>query len=185
MSPADPGGPAAAGGLDTQVGEAFSGSGPNAAHINTVLGAKGGPVETAWATALAMPRPGHAAFVTVIRPDVAVKPLTLFVNKAALEAGTSHAKLTWGAAQAGVASGVVDAVTAGTIPAELADELLLIAAVWVDPAADSEEAVFENNRDATARALARGARGEPEWSAVQAAAAEPANPFFRQSREKS
>ena len=78
-------------GRATQIGEAFSGSGFNAAHINTVLGAKGGPVETAWATALATPRAGHAAFVTVIRPDVAVKPLTLFVNKAALEADTTHA----------------------------------------------------------------------------------------------
>jgi len=167
-------------GRATQIGEAFSGSGSNAAHINTVLGAKGGPVEMAWAAALATPRAGHAAFVTVIRPDVAVKPFTLFVNKAALEAGTSHANLTWGAAQAGVASGVVDAVAAGIIPAELADDLLLIAAVWVDPAADSEEAVFANNRDATARALGRGARGEPELSDVRAAAAEPANPFFRQ-----
>ena len=43
-----------------------------------------GPVGTAWATALAMPRPGHAAFVTILRPNLPVKPLTLFVNKAAM-----------------------------------------------------------------------------------------------------
>ena len=28
----------------SQIGEAFVGSGPEAAHLNTVLGAKGGPV---------------------------------------------------------------------------------------------------------------------------------------------
>lgn len=163
-----------------RIGEAFSGSGPNAAHINTVLGPKGGPVETAWATALATPRAGHAAFVTVIRPDVAVKPLTLFVNKAALTAGTLHADLTWGAAQAGVAAGVVDAVAAGVIDRQEVDDLLLIAAVWVDPAADSEEEVFANNRDATARALARSQTGEPTIEQVQEASATgPANPFFR------
>jgi len=172
------------GGSGALIGEAFSGAGPNAAHINTVLGPKGGPVETAWATALATPRAGHAAFVTVIRPDVAVKPLTLFVNKAALEPGTQHAELTWGAAQAGVAAGVVDAVATGAIPETELDDLLLIAAVWVDPAADSEEEVFANNRDATARALSRGRSGEPTFDQVQAAAsAGPANPFFRQPAE--
>lgn len=162
------------------IGEAFSGSGPNAAHINTVLGPKAGPVETAWATALATPRAGHTAFVTVIRPDVAVKPLTLFVNKAPLEAGTLHADLTWGAAQAGVAAGVVDAVAAGTIAESEVDDLLLIAAVWVDPGADSEQEVFANNRDATARALARSGTAEPTLAQVrEAALAGPANPFFR------
>jgi len=37
----------------TQFGESFIGQGVNAAHINTVLGETGGPVETAWVTALA------------------------------------------------------------------------------------------------------------------------------------
>ena len=57
-----------AAGVGTQIGEAFVGSGPDAAHLNTVLGARGGPVESAWATALAMPRPGHVAFVCVCGP---------------------------------------------------------------------------------------------------------------------
>src|SRR6476660_6972622 len=101
-----------------QVGESFAGSGPNAAHINTVLGAKDGPVGTAWATALATPRLGHAPFVVVVRPNVAVKPFTLFVNKAAIdgEANERHAQLTWGAAQAGIAAGVVAALEKGIVP---------------------------------------------------------------------
>ena len=36
-----------------QIGEGFSGDGVNAAHINSMLGAKDGPVGVAWATALA------------------------------------------------------------------------------------------------------------------------------------
>jgi 5,6,7,8-tetrahydromethanopterin hydro-lyase len=36
-----------------QIGEAFVGSGSNAAHVNTVLGRRDGPVALAWATALA------------------------------------------------------------------------------------------------------------------------------------
>src|SRR4029077_573941 len=124
--------------FDTQLGEAFVGSGADAAHVNPVLGAKGGPVETAWATALATPRPGNAAFVTVVQPGLAVKPLTLFVNKATLDA-EQHSPLTWGAAQAGVAGGVLDAGADGVVDAGLVDDLLLIAAAWVDPTAADED----------------------------------------------
>ena len=73
----------------TQIGECFAGDGVDAAHINTVLGRYGGPVEVAWATALATPRPGHAAFVAVLQPNLPVQPLTLFVNKATI-AGERH-----------------------------------------------------------------------------------------------
>ncbi|MFE4723844.1 formaldehyde-activating enzyme, partial [Streptomyces sp. NPDC056728] len=48
------------------IGEAFVGDGVNAAHTNIVLGRKGGPVETAWATALATPSAGHVPFMTVV-----------------------------------------------------------------------------------------------------------------------
>src|SRR5689334_25102172 len=100
-----------------RIGEGFAGTGANAAHVNTVLGAKDGPVGAAWATALATPRLGHAPFVVVVQPNVPVKPFTLFVNKAAVDPGQNeqHAHLTWGAAQAGVASGVIAALGAGVV----------------------------------------------------------------------
>jgi 5,6,7,8-tetrahydromethanopterin hydro-lyase len=158
-------------------GEAFVGSGVHAAHINTVLGARGGPVETAWATALAMPRPGHVAFVCVVRPGLAVKPYTLFVNKAPL-AGPGHEKLTWGAAQAGVASGTLEAVADGIIAADRVNELLLIAAVWVDPGARDEGAVYENNRRSAREALEAGVRRAPDLEELLAVRQDPRNPFF-------
>jgi 5,6,7,8-tetrahydromethanopterin hydro-lyase len=161
----------------TQVGEAFVGAPPNAAHVNTVLGRKGGPVETAWATALATPRQGHAAFVVAFQPGLAVKPATLFVNKAGID-GERHGTLTWGPAQAGVARGVVEAVRAGIVSAGDVDDLLLIAAVWVDPNADDEDAVYENNAEATQAALEAGARGLPRLEDVLAAG-EPWSFFFR------
>ena len=67
-----------------QIGESYVGSGKEAAHINTVLGERSGPVGTAWASALASPSRGHAPFVAVIRPGMPVQPPTLFVNKAAI-----------------------------------------------------------------------------------------------------
>ena len=162
----------------TQVGESFVGTGAEAAHVNTVLGAKGGAFETAWVTALATPTSGHAPFLAVLQPGVPVKPFTLFVNKASID-GERHARLTWGAAQAGVAQGVAEAVHEGIVSAARVDELLLLAAVWVDPEAADEEAVFANNSRATVEALTAGSRRSPDLERILRAREDPFNPFFR------
>jgi 5,6,7,8-tetrahydromethanopterin hydro-lyase len=159
------------------IGESYVGEGAEAAHINTVQGDRDGPVGTAWATALATPRPGHAAFVVILRPNLPVKPLTLFVNKAPM-ADEQHGNLTWGAAQAGVAGGVADAVADGVISAEDAERLVLIAAVWVNPAARNATLVYRNNRAATRNALKNSVTGAPKLDEILAARHTPANPFF-------
>ena len=87
-------------------------------------------------------------------------PAQLFVNKAAIESDR-HGELTWGAAHAGVAAGVIEAVAEGVVAAADATELLLIAAVWVNPQAGDEQAVFENNKAATLGALRAGKEGRP------------------------
>jgi 5,6,7,8-tetrahydromethanopterin hydro-lyase len=161
-----------------QLGESFVGTGAEAAHVNTVLGPREGPVGQAWATALATPTAGHAPFVVVLQPGLPVVPFTLFVNKARIE-GDDHGRLTWGAAQAGVATGVADAVAAGTIDEDAAGDLALIVAVWVDPDARAEDLVFANNREATAGALALGRAGLPTAADVLEQRDEAWNPFFR------
>jgi 5,6,7,8-tetrahydromethanopterin hydro-lyase len=161
-----------------QIGESYVGEGMEAAHINTVLGERSGPVGVAWTTALATPTRGHAPFLAVIRPGLPVQPPTLFVNKATI-AGERHAEMTWGAAQAAVAAGVADCIADDTIKAEWLGELVLIAAVWVNPNAADAKAVFENNRRATRRALRHGARGGPELEKVLDARDDPWNPFYR------
>lgn len=163
---------------EVRIGESFIGDGANAAHINTVLGRRDGPVGTAWATALATPREGHVPFMVVLQPGLAVKPFTLFVNKAA-PASEAHGLLTWGAAQAGVAAGVTAAVDEGVIERDGVDDLVLIAAVWVNPAASDEEVVFANNREATLTALRNSAAGLPALEDLLALRDEPRNPFFR------
>ena len=160
-----------------QIGESFVGDGVNAAHINTVIGARSGPAGAAWATALASPSAGHVPFVAVLAPSVPVKPMTLFVTKAA-PANDAHGTLIWGPAQAGVAAGVADAVADGTIAGDAVVEQVVIAAVWVNPGADDADAVYRNNREATATALRNGAAGLPTVADVLAARDRPANPFY-------
>ena len=162
------------------IGEGFAGQGPNAAHINTVLGLRDGPVGIAWATALATPRAGHASFVVVARPNMPVKPPTLFVNKAEIR-GDQHGLLHWGAAQAAVARAVLESVAEGTIAPGAVEELALIAAVGVDGEASDEEQVFANNVEATRAALASAAEGRPRLEDLLPIASEPSNPFFRQA----
>jgi 5,6,7,8-tetrahydromethanopterin hydro-lyase len=159
------------------IGESYIGEGAEAAHVNTVLGERSGPVGVAWATALATPRAGHTPFVAVLVPGLPVKPMTLFVNKATI-AGDEHGNLTWGAAQAGVAGGVADAVSEGILSTADADQSLLIAAVWVNPAARNADQVYANNRAATREALRAGVAGTPQVAEVLAVRDRPANPFY-------
>jgi 5,6,7,8-tetrahydromethanopterin hydro-lyase len=159
------------------IGESYIGEGAEAAHVNTVFGARSGPVGVAWATALASPSAGHTPFVAVVIPGLPVKPMTLFVNKAPI-AGDEHGILTWGAAQAGVAGGVADAVSEGILSEDDADQNLIIAAVWVNPAARDAEKVYANNRTATREALRAGTSGMPQMAEVLAARHRPFNPFY-------
>ena len=162
----------------TLIGEAYVGEKPEAAHVNVVLGRKGGPVETAWVTALAAPRSGHVSFLTILQPNLPVKPLTLFVNKAPIESD-GHGNLTWGPAQAGVARGVAEAVAEGIVPSEEVDDLLLVAAVWIDPRSTDERRVYEWNATATRQALEAAVNGLPLIDDVIAVRSEPWNAFYR------
>jgi formaldehyde-activating enzyme len=140
--------------LDGRIGEGWSGVAPNGSHVNVVLARRGSPTAAAAISMLAQPAPGHTPVLVCVGPTQAeyepVWPPTLMMNKAtATEAG--HQTMTWGAAQLGIGQGVLDAVADGLV--EATGELLVLVAVWVDPAADDETAVREANRAATRKAL--------------------------------
>jgi 5,6,7,8-tetrahydromethanopterin hydro-lyase len=160
-----------------EIGEGFAGDGVDAAHVNTVLGPRDGPVGGAWATGLATPTAGHAPFVVVAAPNLPVQPMTLFVNKATI-ASDRHGTLTWGAAQAGVAAGVLAALRDDLVDVSRVSELVLIAAVWVNPDARDEEAVYRNNATATRAAVAAGRDRRPTVDDLRAVT-DPTNPYFR------
>jgi len=164
-----------------QIGEGFVGDGVDLAHINTVVGVRDGPAGAAFATALATPSAGHVPFLAVLRPGLAAQPPTLFVTKAAI-VDDRHGELTWGAAQAGVAAGVADAVAAGVLDADRVTDLVVIAAVWVNPAAADEHAVQTNNRAATLAALRAGAAGDPPVGDTVDACDATTNPYLGRHR---
>ena len=162
-----------------EVGEGFAGEGANAAHINTVLGKKPGPVGGAFVSILGSPTVGHIPFLVVWKPNVPVTPATLFVNKAAIESD-QHGELTWGAAQAGVAHGVTEYAAQRFTELGQSDAFVLLTAVWVNPKADDAEAVYRNNHVATRAALQQGAAMPQQSLAVREhlAGGQPGNPYF-------
>jgi 5,6,7,8-tetrahydromethanopterin hydro-lyase len=139
--------------LDGRIGEAWRGVAPNGSHINVVVGRRGSPTAAAAGLALASPRPGHVPFLCCLEPGTLVRPVTVVVNKSTLE-GDTLGPITWGAAQVGIAQGVLDAVAGGVIDPAEAAELVLLVALWVDPAAHDAAAVRAANREAMAAALA-------------------------------
>ncbi len=161
-----------------QIGEGFVGVGANAAHTNTILGDRSGPAGVAWATALATPRAGHVPFMVIAQTGVAVTPPTLFVNKAEV-ASDQHGMFTWGACQAGVAAGVGDALRAGIIDPKETNDLVIVAAVWLNPSANDEEEVFRNQRQAMLDALSNGKNNKPSVQEFMTASENVSNPFFR------
>jgi 5,6,7,8-tetrahydromethanopterin hydro-lyase len=103
---------------------------------------------------LASPRPGHAPFlVCPTGGGEIVRPATIVVNKSTID-GDRLGRITWGAAQLGIAQGVLDALADGTLDPADAGELVLLVALWVDPDAGDEAAVRAANREAMRVALA-------------------------------
>jgi len=139
--------------LDGRIGEAWAGEAPNGSHINVVLGRRGSPTAAAIVGALTSPRPGHLPFLACLELGVAIRPRAVVVNKSTIEEDL-HGRITWGAAQLGIAQGVMDAVAEGLIDTTDADDLVLLVPVWVDPAAEDETAVRAANRTAVRDAIA-------------------------------
>lgn len=162
------------------IGEGFEGAGSSMAHVNVVLGDRQGPMGAAFAHALASPVSGHAPFMVVARPGLPVRPSTLFVNKSPISSEV-HATLTWGAAQAGVAAGVVEAVRSGLLTPRVAEAAVVIVAVWVDPEATTahQDLIYENNYVAVLGALSGAVHDRPTPYEVVSDVGGIWNPFYR------
>src|SRR5947208_11565656 len=111
-------------------GEALLGEGHEIAHIDLLIGAKTGPVGVAFANALANQSKGHNNLLAVIAPNLICKPATVLITKFTME-HISQSVQMFGPAQSAVARAVADSVAAGVIPANQADELVIVCGVFI------------------------------------------------------
>ena len=158
------------------IGEALVSEGLEVAHIDLVIGEKGSSVEQAFVTALASPARGHTPLLAVLTPNIPAKPPTLMVNKVTIR-NAGQALLIFGPAQAAVAKAVMDSVAEDIIPESKADDLFIIASVFIEWDASDKKKIYDWNYEATKIAIRRAITGEPKMKEVLAAKDTAKHPF--------
>jgi 5,6,7,8-tetrahydromethanopterin hydro-lyase len=142
------------------VGEALTGEGNEIAHIDLLIGSKTGPVGAAFASALATQSEGHTNLLAVLAPNLAVKPATVLITKVTIK-GMRQAAQMFGPAQRAVAKAVADSVQRGVIPADKAEDLVIVCGVFIHPAAADDEKIERYNYEATLMAIENAMKGKP------------------------
>lgn len=163
--------------MEMYIGEGFEGNGVNASHINIMIGPRNGVVGQAFSSSLASPSQGHCPFMVVIKPNVPVKPMTLYVNKAEISSEL-HGNATWGASQAAIAKAIAEALLAGMFPAEAEDEWCIVTANWVNPGCNDIDEVYQNNYRACTQAIRAAIEKLPTRQQLAQALPQLGNPFY-------
>ena len=162
--------------MQFNIGEALTGDGNEVAHIDLMIGSKDGPVGTAFANALSTQSEGHTNLLAVLAPNVAVKPSTVMITKVTIK-GMKQAVQMFGPAQAAVAKAVADSVAEGVVPKDQCEDLVCVCGVFIHPAAEDDEKIYNYNYQATKEALAAAMGNTPSADEMIAQKDSAAHPF--------
>jgi 5,6,7,8-tetrahydromethanopterin hydro-lyase len=163
--------------MSIYVGEALVGSGNEVAHIDLMIGAKDGPVGTAFASALADQKHGHSNLLAVITPNLICKPATVLITKVTIK-GAAQAVQMFGPAQKAVAKAVVDSVAENVIPKHLVEDFVIVCGVFIHWEAKDNDKIYQYNYEATKLSIKRAMSGEPKIEEILARRNE-AHPFYK------
>src|ERR671921_1491082 len=158
------------------VGESLVGEGNEVAHVDLLIGSKGGPVGEAFANALVNQKEGHTNLLAVVAPNLPCKPDTIISNKVTIK-GATQAVQMFGPAQAAVARAVVDSVRDGVISSDQVDDLCVVVDVFIHWEATDDKKIFDWNYTATKESIARALSGEPTAQQISEGAAAARHPF--------
>ncbi len=161
------------------VGEGLAGEGDEIAHIDLLIGSKDGPVGNAFANALATQSEGHSSLLAVLAPNLAVKPATVMITKVTIK-GMKQALQMFGPAQAAVAKAVADSVQKKVIPEGDTEDLVIVCAVFIHPAASDDKKIYQFNYEATMLAIAAAMGGKPTAEEMLAGKDSAKHPFSGQ-----
>ena len=146
---------------NTLVGESLIGDGNEVAHIDLIMGPRGGAAETAFCHALTNNKDGFTSLLAVIGPNLLCKPNTILFNKVTIK-NAKQAVQMFGPAQHAVATAVADSVADGTIPESEADDVFICVGVFIHWDAADDKKIQKFNYDATRQAIKRAVNGEPK-----------------------
>lgn len=161
---------------DFFIGESLVGDGNEIAHIDLIIGSKGGPAGQAFANALSNQKDGFSTLLAVVSPNLPAKPDTLLFNKVTIK-GAKQAVQMFGPAQAAVARAVVDSVTSGVIPKGKADDYCILVGVFIHWQAEDDKKIYKFNYQATKESIERALKGKPTVDEVLSGAKTATHPF--------
>jgi formaldehyde-activating enzyme len=129
-----------------------------------LIGRTDGPVGAAFANMMAQSK-GHTAMFAIRACNQLVRPATMMVPKVTLK-DSVNIDLFGGVVQSATADAVVDCLIEGIIPKHMANELCIIALVWIDPRCAKDpnldrKDMYRTNYEATKLAISRALANEP------------------------
>ena len=136
------------------IGEALVGDGAELAHIDLMIGDKGGPVGQAFANSFSQLSQGHTPLLAVVRPNLPAKPSTLVIPKVTLKK-EYQVNQVFGPVQAAVAKAVADSVEEGVFEGVDIEETVIMASVFIHPSAGDYNKLYRFNYGAMKLALRR------------------------------
>ena len=161
---------------DFFIGESLVGEGNEVAHVDLIIGSKGGPAGSAFCNALSNNKDGFTTLLAVVTANLPAKPDTLLFNKVTMK-NAGQAVQMFGPAQAAVARAVVDSVASGVIPRERADDYCILVGVFIHWEAKDNNKIFKYNYQATKEAIERALKGQPKVDQVIRDAKSAKHPF--------
>src|SRR5450759_3262202 len=144
----------------TCVGESLVGDGNEVAHVDLLIGPRGGPVEAAFCNALTNNKDGFTTLLAVIAPNLLTKPPTILYNKVTIKDARQAVQM-FGPAQYAVAKAVQDSVAEGVIPASEADDIFICVGVFIHWEAADDAKIQDYNYRAVKESIARAIAGKP------------------------
>ncbi len=138
------------------IGEALVGDGAELAHIDLIMGNKEGAVGQAFANSISqLSKGGHTPLLAVVRPNLPAKPSTLIIPKVTMKKGYQVNQM-FGPVQAAVAKAVADSVEEGVFEGGIdIEDTVIMASVYLDPAAEDYNKIYRFNYGAVKLALRR------------------------------
>ena len=161
---------------DFFIGESLVGEGNEVAHVDLIIGSKGGPAGSAFCHALSNNKDGFTTLLAVVTANLPAKPDTLLFNKVTIK-NAGQAVQMFGPAQAAVARAVVDSVASGVIPRERADDYCILVGVFIHWEAKDNNKIFKYNYQATKESIERALKGQPKVDQVIRDAKTAKHPF--------
>jgi formaldehyde-activating enzyme len=129
-----------------------------------LIGSVNGPAGHAFANLMGQTE-GHTRMFAIRACNQQVRPATIIVPKVTIKS-TAYVNLLGGPVQSAVADAVLDSVIAGVIPKDLANDICIIAMVWIAPECATNpdldrKDLYRTNYEAMKLAISRAMNNSP------------------------